>query len=391
MKSSTNSADSSAVKTTAIILCAGRGERTGLTYNKILYNIGHKTVIETTLDAFSQSNVDDILLVVSPDDKAEIKKLCKPYGNVKLCLGGSTRTESVANGLKAIKRCDIVVIHDGARPFISSELIDKTVQSAIQYGSGILAVPTIDTIKQANEQLTVTKSLRRSSLYNIQTPQTFRYDEIKRAYDNIDEQKQHTDDGEVYEQAGYEPKLVIGSYDNTKITTCNDLVKNLPNGLKIGIGFDVHKLVKNRPLILGGTTIEYEKGLLGHSDADALTHAIMDALLSAALLPDIGVLFPDTDPKYLNASSIKLLQSVTQKVLDCGYTINNVSAVIIAQKPKMAKHIFTIRQTLADAMGIAVDQINVSATTTEMLGIVGRGKAIASSASCLLSKQNATN
>ncbi|MCH5159197.1 MAG: 2-C-methyl-D-erythritol 2,4-cyclodiphosphate synthase [Clostridiales bacterium] len=380
-------ADSAALpkdlKVGAVIVCAGNGSRTGLSYNKILYNLGQKTVLETVLDKFASSLVSSITLVIQKNDEKAIKTLIAPYENVSLTYGGNTRTESVMNGLKAIS-CDIVVVHDGARPFVRPETINASIMSAIAHGSGITAVPTVDTVKQVHSSRIV-ESLDRSELYNIQTPQTFRYEEIVAAYQSVS--GTYTDDSEVYLKAGYVPHIVLGEYDNVKITTETDLTRTLPDNLKIGIGYDVHRLTEGRPLILGGVTIPHGKGLLGHSDADVLTHAVMDALLSAAGLPDIGVLFPDTDPALSGISSVKLLGEVLTRIADEGMYINNVSAVIIAQEPKLAPHILNIRASLAKSMNVSLDKVNISATTTENLGVIAGGGAIACNASCLLAKQ----
>ncbi len=367
----------------AVIVCAGKGERTGLAYNKILYHIGRKTVIETVLDSFKKSVVGRIVLVVAQNDRDEISELVQDYPDVSICTGGATRTESVRNGLNAVGHCDIVVIHDGARPFVKPETIDASVASAIEYGSGIATVPAVDTIRQIADD-GASHTLPRDTLFNVQTPQTFRYAQIKGAYDGVD--GVFTDDAEIYERAGFVPRMVDGAYDNVKITTAQDLVKRLPDGMRIGIGFDVHRLTEGRPLILGGVNIPYERGLLGHSDADVLTHAIMDALLSAAGLPDIGVLFPDDAPELEGISSLILLDRVALRVAQSGKTIVDISAVVMAQKPKLAAHIEDIRATLAARLGIETGAVNVSATTTEMLGIIGKGDAIAASAACLLTE-----
>lgn len=365
----------------AVIVCAGRGERTGLSYNKILYNLGQKTVLETVLDKFAATPVTQVMLVVKPEDVKSIQTLTQSYSNISMCYGGASRAQSVLNGLKSMKPCDIVVIHDGARPFIKAETINSSITSAIKYGSGIVAVPTVDTIKQVRNSKVI-HSLARNGLYNIQTPQTFRYNEILNAYQSVS--GMFTDDSEVYERAGYSPRIVIGEYDNKKITTQADLFRTLPDNMRIGIGYDVHRLVKKRPLILGGVNIPHTKGLLGHSDADVLTHAIMDSILSAAGFPDIGVLFPDNDPALLGISSLTLLERVLVLIRNNGFLINNVSAVIIAQEPKMAPYINDIRKSLAAKMEIGFERVNISATTTEDLGVIEGGNAIASSASCLL-------
>ncbi|MDE6294314.1 MAG: 2-C-methyl-D-erythritol 2,4-cyclodiphosphate synthase [Clostridiales bacterium] len=364
----------------AVIVCAGKGERSGLPYNKVLHHIGHKTVLEMTLDAFRLTKVRHITVVTSEVDISAIQEITAAYDDISVVLGGATRSESVFAGLNA-HACDIVLIHDGARPYVTPEIIDRAVDSAIQYGSGIAAVPSVDTVKRMRDG--VAHSLPRAELFNAQTPQAFRYTEILDAYKRA--VGTFTDDAEVYESAGYSPRLVDGSYDNIKVTNPNDFI-TMPKSCRIGVGFDVHRLVENRKLILGGVTIDYKLGLLGHSDADVLTHAIMDALLSAANLPDIGVLFPDTDDKYLGISSITLLKEVLREVEQSGFKIGNISAVIIAQKPKLAPIIEDIRRSLAKALGIEITQINVSATTTENLGIIGEGNAIAASSSCILTE-----
>lgn len=364
----------------ALILCAGIGSRTGLHYNKLLHYVGSKTILEITLDRFAQTKVDSVFLAINPQDEQKIRELIKPYKHIHLLYGGATRSESVRRGLDEISYCDIVVIHDGARPYVTPNVIDDSIESAIKYGSGIVAVPTVDTIKEVKNN-EIVRSLSRAGLFNIQTPQSFAYSLIADAYNHVE--GNFTDDSEVYERAGYVPKIVIGDYENVKVTAASDLFRGAPPRTKIGVGFDVHPLCIGYDLVLGGVKIPHSKGLKGHSDADVLIHAIMDALLSAAGMQDIGVLFPDTSPAYKGIASTVLLADVCERVKRA-YIIGNISAVIMAQKPKMSPYIPAMRQTLAKTMGIHPDQINISATTTESLGIVGNEKGIAASATCLL-------
>ena len=382
MKSSKTTDSLGGKKICGLILCAGSGSRTGLPYNKILHYVGKKTVLELTIDKFMQSKVNSLMLAVSPSDEAAVKKIADAYENISVCIGGGTRFESVKKGLDAIKECDVVCIHDGARPHVSPKTINKSIDGALEFGSGIVAVPTVDTIKviQNGE---IVKNLARSGLYNVQTPQTFLFDRIKKAYGNA-ETDSFTDDSEVYANAGFTPHIVVGEYENVKITAPRDLYFPAAGRTKIGVGFDVHKLVPNRPLILGGVRVPFEKGLKGHSDADVLTHAVMDALLSAGGFPDIGVLFPDTDKKFKDINSMILLAQVVELLARNGFTIGNISAIIMAEKPKMQPYINAIRETLAMNLRIDPNFVNVSATTTEQLGIVGKGQGIASSATCLL-------
>ena len=371
----------------AVIVCAGKGERTGLPYNKVLHVLGNKTVLERVLDTFCECGFSRIAVVASADDISRITEIVSEYVrngvDTAVTLGGNTRAESVRNGLKACP-CDIVAIHDGARPYATKELVLRTIESAKRYGSGVAAVRSVDTVKRRTADGKV-QSLPRNELFNMQTPQTFAYADIVIAYSGAPDTV--TDDAEAFELWGGDTVLVDGEYTNIKITTPADLGFGVSASARIGAGYDVHRLVEGRKLILGGVEIPYERGLLGHSDADVLTHAIMDALLSAAGLPDIGVLFPDTDDKYLGIASAKLLADVVSRVKDCGYGIGNVSAVVIAERPKLAAHIPAIRAALAASLGIEVADVNVSATTAEGLGIVGNGEAIAVNAACVLTER----
>ena len=365
----------------AVILCGGKGERTGLPYNKVLHAVGQKTVLERVLDTFSQCGFSKITVVASKSDFDKIRELSEGYDGITVAIGGATRAESVLNGLKACP-CDIVAIHDGARPYATKELVLRTIAAVKEFGSVVAAVPATDTVKMIFDG--AAKSLPRDQLVNMQTPQTFIYSEILRAYKSLETAV--TDDAEAFERIGGKVHIVDGEYSNIKITTASDLYRCVPAACRIGVGYDVHRLAENRPLILGGINVPYDKGLLGHSDADVLTHAIMDALLSAADCPDIGVLFPDTDDRYLGASSIALLREVLRVIGSRGYTVQSVSAVIIAQAPKLMHVIPDIRKNLAEVIGIDASRLNVSATTTEKLGTIGKAQAIASSATCILTE-----
>ena len=366
----------------ALALCAGSGSRTGLSYNKILHAVGQKCVLEMTLDSLCRTGADSITLVISPRDEERVREIVAPYENVSLCYGGGTRTESARLGLNSLSPCDIVIIQDGARPFTDEKVFAASVDSALAYGSGIAAVPVSDTVRMNSNGKC--QMLPREQLYALQTPQTFRFEEILAAYNGFDGTA--TDDSAVYEAAGYCPRLVSGSAANRKITTKEDLYF-LSGDLRVGVGFDVHELVEGRKLILGGVHIPYPLGLKGHSDADVLAHAVMDALLSAAGKPDIGVLFPDSDPKFEGADSMKLLETVAGMIEAEGFEICNLSAVVMAQKPKLAPVISEIRRSLSCALKVDFALVNVSATTTEHLGIVGKEQGMAASATALIRKK----
>lgn len=372
------------INSCAVILCAGLGLRTGLGYNKMFYRSGETDVITKTLTAFDESLVSSLVIACASGEEEEIKKrtavLSKP---AIICFGGQTRTDSVRSALKAVPvDAEIVAIHDGARPFVTPSLINRSLYAAAEFGGAVAAVPSVDTIRIYQDAKLISSPLKADTI-NIQTPQTFRRSEIVSAYSRIS--GSYDDDAAVYIKAGFSPVLIMGEYKNKKITTKEDLM-SLSDNYKIGTGFDVHRFTTSRKLILGGVEIPFDKGLLGHSDADVLTHAIMDALLSAAGLPDIGVLFPDTNPAYEGISSMKLLASVKETIIAAGYEVQSISGVIMAEKPKMAPIIPKIRQSLANLLEIETEAVNISATTTEKLGIIGNEQGIASSAVALLKK-----
>lgn len=362
---------------TALIMCSNTN---CYGQNNMLHYFGSKTILETTIDRFQVSNIDSIVVVCDQVNYVDFSSIANMYRNVSVCTGGMSRKESIIAGFRFIGTTDIVVIHDGLRPYITTEVINASIDSAMRHGSGVVAVPLVDTIK-ATENGAVIRSLSKKGLYSIQTPQAFAYKSILDAYYTCGFDT--TDDSEVYESAGYKTNIIVGEYSNVRLE--NPVQMIMPAGTnKIGVGFDVHQLVENRKLILGGVTIPHNKGLLGHSDADVLIHAIMDALLSASGHPDIGVIFPNTDSRFKNANSISLLKKVNSLLKKSGYTIGNISAVIMAQQPLLAPHIGKMRTTIATALNIDYQKVNISATTTEHLGIIGNEQGIASSATCIL-------
>ncbi|MDR1138428.1 MAG: 2-C-methyl-D-erythritol 2,4-cyclodiphosphate synthase [Clostridiales bacterium] len=374
--------------TTAILLAAGCGTRAHLGYNKILYNCGDYTVLERAYFALRQV-IPNIVVVVSKEDQAHIQKLLKPYMPV-VVVGGSTRYQSVKCGLDAIVSnrilCDIVLIHDAARCNVDSDTIRASIESATKYGSGIACIQATDSIKIVKDN-TIVDNLQRNTTHLAQTPQSFGFRDIYCAYHQSSHDN-YTDDATVYMDYGLTAYVSQGNPCNTKLTYSNDFGQLVCHNLKIGHGYDVHRLAEGYKLILGGLVIPYSLGLVGHSDADVLTHAIMDALLSAAGLPDIGVLFPDTDSQYKGANSINLLRHVHNLIVDKNCEIVNISAVVMAEQPKLATHISNIEERLATALGIPQSNIKISATTTENLGVIANNNGIASTAMCLIKYNN---
>ena len=372
------------MKVSLILACAGKGERAGFSTNKLLVKTNGQTVIERTLSQFVKTGlIDQYVVTASREDFNLIRSLLPKEVNV--VIGGKTRTESIRNGLNAVDG-QIVLIHDGARPFVSEKIILNCIETAKKEGSAIPVIALRDTVCKAKENLC--EYLGKKDLYSVQTPQGFKTELIKNAY-SLAKDDVYNDDGEVYKLAYGSLAVFDGDNDNVKLTFNQDFsLLNSSKGVRVGTGFDCHRLVENRKLILGGISIPHDKGLLGHSDADVLTHAVMDAMLSACSLRDIGYYFPDSDQKYKDANSVKLLEEVIRLCKDAGYQLNNLSVVIMAEKPKLMNFIPQICLNLASVLSVSKDQIGISATTLEGLGIIGREEGICVSASVTMSKIN---
>ena len=379
--------------TVMMVAAAGGSTRMGQPKQQIMLG-QYPVLIHTLLALQNTAAVDEILLIARNEDIHTFMMQAKEAGITKLTravAGGATRQQSVANGLAALPgEATLVGVHDGARPLIDPATIAAVIEAAAECGGAAVAVPVKDTLKRTDENGTITDTPDRQNLWRVQTPQVFDRVALCAAMEAaVAAGKDYTDDCQLMEAAGHKVKLVTGLDTNLKLTTPEDiaLAKALmkeSDKMRIGHGYDVHKLVEGRDLILGGVKIEYEKGLLGHSDADVLTHAVMDALLGAAALGDIGKLFPDNDPAYKGADSISLLRHVAKRITEEGYTIGNIDATILCQRPKLAPHIPQMRQILADACGIDVDCVSVKATTEEGLGFTGSGEGIAAHCVCLL-------
>ena len=360
----------------AVLLCAGGSTRMG--FDKLLTPIAGKTAIERSLEALISGGADEIVFAVSPSTRAFVEGLSCPVPHA-IVEGGQTRAESVKHALDSIARADIVAIHDAARCMVSPETVRESIASAREFGSGVVAGKVTDTIVQLDGSRVT--PLDRSRLIRMQTPQTFRFERIKHAFESGD-LSAVTDDCALYIAAGYEPKFVFteGEAANQKLTTGADWQLALASYARFGIGYDTHRLVEGRKLILGGVEIPFEKGLLGHSDADVLTHAIIDSLLGAAGLGDIGRLFPDTDAAYKGADSIALLQDVVRRIEENRLRVSHVDATIICERPKIKPHASAMQSRLANAMHISPENVSIKATTTEGMNDEGRGLCISASA-----------
>ena len=371
------------MKTTvsAIICCAGKGFRAGFQKNKLLVPLDGERVLKKTLSAFDYPQIDEIIVTASKDDFDEITALCAPFSRVKIVLGGETRLLSVHNALQ-VATGDVVLIHDGARPFVTRQLIDECIQSVKAYGSGVCAIPCTDTVAVCEKG--VIKSVpNRDKLYQIQTPQGFYLKNIRYAYAQAvrNENETFTDDSSVFALYCGEPRLCAGAPENIKLTYARDFKTNA----RCGFGVDTHAFGKDQDyILLAGVKIPAKSGLIAHSDGDVLTHALMDGLLSAAGLRDIGFYFPDSNPQFKNADSMQLLNKVLSLIAERGYSVQNVSIAIQAETPRLAPYIERIQNALASALHIDPTAVGVTAGTNEGLGYVGEGKGITVHAYVLL-------
>ena len=377
----------------AVVVAAGSATRMqGI--DKMLTPLAGVPVVLRSVRALAASDCIDSLVIVTRTECMEtLRTLCAEVSKpVTVVAGGASRPESVLAGLAALPEgTELAAIHDGARPLVTQAVIAEAVEAAGRYGAAAPAVPVHDTIKQAENGL-VRATPERKTLFAVQTPQVFDVKLLKTVLRAAMERGiALTDDCSAVEAAGKPVVLTQGCEENLKITTPVDLtlaeaILKRRKTMRIGHGYDVHRLTEGRRLILGGVEIPFERGLDGHSDADVLVHALMDALLGAAGLRDIGVLFPDNDPAYKNISSMLLLDRVMQTLEHAGYAVGNVDVTVLAQRPKLKDYIPVMRENLARAMKIPLDCVNIKATTEEGLGFTGSGEGIACHAVCLLER-----
>ena len=363
----------------SVIICsAGKGERAGFSKNKLLQPIQGEIALVKTLRAFDLPYVDQIIVAHSPADETEIQTLCAPFQRIQFIKGGATRFETVKNALTAVTG-EIVLIHDGARPFVPETAIENCIRSVKRYGSGICAIPATDTIAQANGEREIVAVPDRATLYQIQTPQGFYTKDIIRAYALAQaraQEKTYTDDSSVYADFIAKPKLCDGAKENVKLTYATDFKSAMPVE-RVGFGVDTHAFGKAQDYItLCGIKIPSESGLVAHSDGDVAVHALMDGMLSAVGLRDIGYYFPDTDEKWRGANSMEMLSEVKRLVEKEGYKVRNVSIAIQAENPRLAKYISAMVESISSALEIESTATGITAGTNEKLGYVGEGKGI---------------
>ena len=381
------------MKTVAIIPAGGAGRRFNAGKAKQYLSLNGLPVLVHALKVFEQAeDIDEIILVVPESDVQAVRENIIIQNNLgkvaKIVAGGATRQDSVRNGIAAVEGpCDIVVVHDGVRPFVTVEMIKRAVGAARQFQAAVIGVPAKDTIKEAEADDFVVKTVPRQNLWITQTPQVFRFDILQKAYEAARRDNYcGTDDASLVERIGVKVKMISGSYENIKITTPEDLVvaeallKNRAGGemqVRTGFGYDSHRFAAGRKLILGGVAIPCEKGLQGHSDADALLHAVCDALLGAAGAGDIGRHFPDTDQAYKDISSMLLLERVREIITAKGFFVANIDISVIMEKPKLAPFAGEITANISKVLNMPTGDVNLKAKTNEGMGFVGRNEGIA--------------
>lgn len=381
----------------AVVPAAGAGTRLGGARPKQFLPLAGRPLLTRTLMVLETTpQIQAVVVVCPPGGDDETRRACvEPYGLAKVAAvvpGGAQRQDSVAAGVAAAAGLGAqwLVVHDAARPLAKPELFARVLQAAARTGAAIAAVPAADTIKRAGSDDLAEATLDRSKLWLVQTPQVFERSLLQRALAQAAQDGYYaTDEAGLVERLGGKVKLVMGSRDNLKVTTPEDMA--LAQGLlgpatRVGQGFDTHRLVEGRRLVLAGVELEHEVGLLGHSDADVATHAVMDALLAAAGLGDIGQMFPDSDPAFAGADSLELLTQVAARLADEGWRPQQVSLTLLAQRPKIAPHYPAMRAKLAQAMGLEPTAVNLAASTTEGLGFVGREEGMAAWATAVIAR-----
>lgn len=442
-----------------IIVAAGSSTRMGGKIKKEYLPLKNGTVLSEAALPFLKSNKISSVVIVSPNENdsdaqkafysnPEIKSLTQNI-TVSFIKGGTTRQQSVYNALMFLsgtdknitsnasspsdknissntrnlsdknissntRAPDFVLIHDGARPFLTASLVDASINNTIKYGASVPALTPVDTQKEIDENGFIVRHLTRKNLGAVQTPQGFAFDKILSAHKKaLEDKKEYTDDTEIFDIYNTEKTFVFeGEETNTKITYKDDInlmndissqnnitaqndinsqhnissKSGAPKMIRTGLGYDKHRLVENRKLIIGGVEIPFEKGEDGHSDGDAVLHAVTDAVLGAAHLGDIGSCFPDTDPKYKDADSKKLLSFAWNDVKNAGFELENLDIVLILQSPKFLPYRDAVIKSIADTLNVSEDKVFIKAKTAEHLGDAGNGLCLEVYATCLLSK-----
>ncbi len=362
----------------AIVVAAGKGLRAGQPVPKQFAPWRGKPVVRHSVETLLNAGAAPVLVMIPESAEKLVASALAGLTGWKAVTGGDTRQQSVALGLEALGTAERVLIHDAARPDLPREVIRRLVQALEDYPGAIPVLPVVDSLALAENGL-MTGTGERERLRRVQTPQAFRFPDILSAHRAWHGEAAAGDDAQVLRAAGGSVALVDGDERLKKLTFVEDFVSDFPP-VRIGTGFDVHKLAPGEELWLGGVKIEHDKGLAGHSDADVALHAIVDALLGAIGDGDIGSHFPPSDPQWKGASSDRFLAHAAELVGAAGYHTGNIDLTIICESPKIGPHREAMRKCIAELLGVDIGAISVKATTTERLGFTGRGEGIAAQA-----------
>lgn len=382
-----------------IVVAAGSGVRFGGPLPKQFVEIGGRTIVERAVRCLAESaRVGEVVVALPPGEiGGERARRVEAIPGVRgVVAGGATRAESVRNAVEASAPARHVLVHDAARPFAPSRVVEDVVDATLRHGAAIPAVEVPDTVKEADGEEFVAGTIDRRRLRLAQTPQGARTDWLLAALDLARREGfEPTDEAQALERAGRRVAIVPGDPANVKITSPRDFERAQRRAaaascdLRVGTGFDAHRFCEGRPLVLGGVAFPEERlGLEGHSDADAVLHAAMDALLGAAALGDIGVLFPPGDPRFAGAASGGLAARVAERVRESGFEIVNVDLTVLAERPRIAARAAAMREAIAACLGIGADRVGLKATTLEGMGALGREEGIACQAVALVRRRS---
>jgi 2-C-methyl-D-erythritol 4-phosphate cytidylyltransferase/2-C-methyl-D-erythritol 2,4-cyclodiphosphate synthase len=373
------------MRAAAIVVAGGSGSRMGRP--KQFLPLAGATVVEWSLRCFAgMPEVASVILVLGPESIAEHGPRLTG-GKVKVVAAGATRMGSVKNGFAAVPRgADVVAVHDGARSMITPQIARATMAEALKSGAAVAAVAVKDTLKRVPKgRVVVSETPDRAEYWAAQTPQTYRYDVLEEALTRFKDDADATDESQLVERCGHPVSVVASSYENFKITTPEDMIMaeailaaraGAPRQTKVGFGFDIHRLVAGRELWLGGIKLAHDKGLLGHSDGDAVLHAACDAVLGALGLGEIGIAFPPADPKFKGLQSREIVAHTLGKVAGAGGEIVHLDVTLVAEEPKLRPHYGALKASVAALFRLPPERVSLKAKSHEGLDAVGRGEAI---------------
>ncbi len=370
----------------AVIVAAGKGERAGTRLPKQYVKIAGKPMLRHSVQCFAvHPQIGRIWIIVAEGQDEEAHMALTGIDDYQLVVGGDTRQQSVSNGISAIMAAggvEHVMIHDAARPFLTTSVIDRLIDALGDFPAAIPVLPTVDTTIRIDGSL-ASETIDRNSIWRVQTPQAFHFDKLREAHERVNAKNNASDDAQLIRACGYDVAVVEGDDQLRKFTTPQDFSDAADQSMKdirTGSGFDVHRLAEGEELWLGGLKIPHDKGLAGHSDADVLLHALTDALLGAIAAGDIGDHFPPSDEKWRGVASEVFASHAISLIREKGGSVHNVDMTVMCEEPKIKPHRDAMRSNIAEILDIDVDRISLKATTTERLGFTGRGEGIAAQA-----------